>query len=69
VPDGGASGEEEQRLQHDIDKGIAAYDTHLGDMEFRKAMSELRPLWARANEYFDRSSRGRRSRPIPTTRR
>jgi methionyl-tRNA synthetase len=54
VPDGGADGSEEQRLRADIDAGIAALTARLGEMEFRKAAAELRALWARGNEYFDR---------------
>jgi methionyl-tRNA synthetase len=54
VPGGGVIGAEEERLQADIDKGIAEYSARLSEMEFRKAAGELRALWARGNEYFDR---------------
>ncbi len=54
VPAGGVAGEEEQRLRADVDAGIAAYTARLAEMEFRKAAAELRALWRRGNEYFDR---------------
>jgi methionyl-tRNA synthetase len=54
VPGGGAPGPEEERLHADIDEGIAALTARLSEMEFRKATAELRALWARGNEYFDR---------------
>ena len=54
VPDGGSPGSEEERLLKDLDKGIAALSERMAEMEFRKAASELRALWARGNEYFDR---------------
>ncbi|MHB8690705.1 MAG: methionine--tRNA ligase [Solirubrobacteraceae bacterium] len=54
VPNGGTPAAEEERLQTDIDRGIAEYGARLDEMEFRKAAAELRALWARSNEYFDR---------------
>jgi methionyl-tRNA synthetase len=54
VPAAGTPGEEEARLQADIDDGITEYTARLRDMEFRKAAGELRALWSRGNEYFDR---------------
>lgn len=54
VPGGGMPGPEEERLRADIDEGIAALTARLSEMEFRKAAAELRALWARGNEYFDR---------------
>ena len=54
VPAGGSPGEEEARLQVDVDAGIAALGARLEEMEFRKAAAELRALWSRGNEYFDR---------------
>jgi methionyl-tRNA synthetase len=54
VPTGGEPGEEEERLRTDIDAGLGALGERLAEMEFRKAMGELRALWSRANEYFDR---------------
>jgi methionyl-tRNA synthetase len=54
VPAGGVAGEQEARLRADIDAGLAAYTQRLSEMEFRKAAGELRALWSRGNEYFDR---------------
>jgi methionyl-tRNA synthetase len=54
VPEGGADGEAEAQLQREIDAGIAEYTARLSDLEFRKAAAELRALWSRGNEYFDR---------------
>jgi methionyl-tRNA synthetase len=54
VPHGGGDGPVERALQAEIDAGVAEYSARLKDLEFRKAATELRALWARGNEYFDR---------------
>ncbi len=52
VPDGGTYGPEEQALIDTLDKRIKAYNTHMDDMEVRKAASELRAIWVAGNEYL-----------------
>ncbi|WP_457648196.1 methionine--tRNA ligase [Profundibacter sp.] len=52
VPEGGTYGPEEQALIDTLDKRIAAYNTHMDDMEVRKAASELRAIWVAGNEYL-----------------
>ena len=52
IPAGGESGDAEARLQTELDQRIAAYTAHLEAMEFRKAFSELRAIWAAGNEYL-----------------
>ncbi len=53
VPEGGSPGEAEARLGEDIEAGLRELAGRLSEMEFRKAMAELRALWSRGNEYFD----------------
>ena len=53
VPVGGSPGPEELELIADLDAGMANYTELLARMEFRKAMAQLRDIWARGNEYFD----------------
>ena len=52
IPAGGEPDEAEARLQTELDQRIGAYTTHLEAMEFRKAFSELRAIWAAGNEYL-----------------
>ncbi|MEM0927946.1 MAG: methionine--tRNA ligase [Pseudomonadota bacterium] len=52
VPDGGAPGDAEARLDADLKARIAAYTEHLAAMEFRKACAELRAAWVLGNEYL-----------------
>ena len=52
VPEGGTYGPEEQALINTLDKRIIAYNTHMDDMEVRKAASELRAIWVAGNEYL-----------------
>ncbi|HGG63781.1 MAG TPA: methionine--tRNA ligase, partial [Rhodobacteraceae bacterium] len=52
VPEGGTYGPEEQALIDTLDKRIKAYNTHMDDMEVRKAASELRAIWVAGNEYL-----------------
>jgi methionyl-tRNA synthetase len=53
VPDGGISGEPEALLTADVDAAIERLTGHMDRLEMRKAMSELRAIWARSNEYFN----------------
>ena len=52
VPEGGTYGPEEQALIDTLGKRIKAYNTHMDDMEVRKAASELRAIWVAGNEYL-----------------
>nr|XP_061797971.1 methionine--tRNA ligase-like [Nerophis lumbriciformis] len=55
VPVGGEPGEAELALEKALQAGIDAYTAELETMQFRKAMRELRALWALGNDYFQRS--------------
>ena len=52
IPDGGSWGQAEADLAAELDRRIPAYAQYLEDMEFRKALSELRAIWAAGNEYL-----------------
>ena len=54
VPEGGAPGDAEQRLQDDCQRLTGGYREHLRHQEFRKAVQVLRELWATGNVYLDR---------------
>jgi methionyl-tRNA synthetase len=54
VPEGGEPGEAERQLADSLGKSIDEYTTLLGAMEFRKAMRELRAIWAQGNAYLVR---------------
>ena len=45
-------GEAEAALVADLDERIKAYTNYLEEMEFRKACTELRGIWAAGNEYL-----------------
>ena len=52
VPDGGVPGPLEEKLFTDLDTRLAALTGYYEAMEFRKAMSETRAIWAAGNEYL-----------------
>src|SRR6185503_3218430 len=56
VPEGGAYGEEEKALIADLDRRVAQYTEHMEEMEFRKALGELRAIWVSGNEYLTRAA-------------
>jgi methionyl-tRNA synthetase len=56
LPGEGAYGDEERALIGDLDKRVAVYAAHLEDMEFRKALTELRAIWVAGNEYLTRAA-------------
>jgi methionyl-tRNA synthetase len=56
VPGEGEYGDEERALIADLDKRVAIYGAHLEDMEFRKALTELRAIWVAGNEYLTRAA-------------
>ncbi|MEA2410183.1 MAG: methionyl-tRNA synthetase [Thermoleophilaceae bacterium] len=54
VPEGGEPGEAERQLADSLGKSVDEYTALLGAMEFRKAMRELRAIWAQGNAYLVR---------------
>ncbi len=56
VPDGGQPGHLEEKLAADLGAGIMAYGDHLEELEFRKALQELRALWVMGNEYLSEAA-------------
>ncbi len=54
VPEGGAPGDVEHRLQDSCQRLAEAYREHLRHQEFRKAVQVLRALWSTGNVYLDR---------------
>lgn len=54
VPAGGVPGAEEALLAADVDAAVGEYTALMAALEYRKAMSRLRAVWARGNAYFDR---------------
>ena len=52
VPTAGAYGANEENLIKELGERVAAYTKHLEEMEFRKAFTELRAIWAAGNEYL-----------------
>ncbi len=52
LPEGGAYGEAETRLIADLTTKIRAYESHMADMDVRKAANELRGIWVAGNEYL-----------------
>ncbi|MDE2162595.1 MAG: methionine--tRNA ligase [Alphaproteobacteria bacterium] len=56
VPAEGNYGAEEAALASELDRRIAQYDEHLEQVEFRKALAELRAIWVAGNEYLTRAA-------------
>lgn len=52
VPEGGESGEAERQLARDLDAKMAEYTSHMEEMQYRKALSDLRAMWVLGNEYL-----------------
>ncbi len=52
VPEGGEWTDLEVALASDLDQRITEYVRCLEEMEFRKAVTQLRAIWARGNEYL-----------------
>lgn len=52
VPEEGAYGEAEKALIADLDSRIAKLGAFLDDLEYRKALAELRAIWVAGNEYL-----------------
>ncbi|MDE2500498.1 MAG: methionine--tRNA ligase [Alphaproteobacteria bacterium] len=56
VPAEGNYGAEEAALASELDRRIAQYAEHLEQVEFRKALAELRAIWVAGNEYLTRAA-------------
>ncbi len=52
VPDGGAYGPDEHRTIKEVAARVRAYETHMDQIELRKASVELREIWTLGNTYF-----------------
>ena len=55
VPGDGSETEEEENLKKTLSGMLADYDKYLSEMQFRKAMAELRAIWVEGNNYFARN--------------
>ncbi len=56
VPEGGSYGPAEQALIARLQTGLDAYQTHMDNIEIRKASAELRALWVAGNEYLQEAA-------------
>jgi methionyl-tRNA synthetase len=56
VPGEGSYGAEEAALIADLDRRIGQYGDYLEQLEFRKALGELRAVWVAGNEYLTRAA-------------
>jgi methionyl-tRNA synthetase len=56
LPGEGEYGDEEKALAKELDERVAQYTRLLDDMEFRKALGELRAIWVAGNEYLTRAA-------------
>jgi methionyl-tRNA synthetase len=56
VPGEGEYGDEEKALIAELDKRVAQYGAYMEDIEFRKALAELRAIWVAGNEYLTRAA-------------
>lgn len=53
IPDGGAPGPAERELAEESGRRLDAYRSAMREMDFRRAMRELRALWKLGNAYID----------------
>jgi methionyl-tRNA synthetase len=56
VPAGGESGADEHALWRRVEAGVESYTRFMEEMRFRRALPELRSLWASGNEYLNRAA-------------
>ena len=56
VPEGGSYGADEKALIDDLDRRVAHYAEFMEQMEFRKALAELRAIWVLGNEYLTKAA-------------
>ena len=56
LPGEGDYGAEEDALANELDLRVNQYTKYLEEMEFRKALAELRAIWVAGNEYLTRAA-------------
>ncbi len=56
VPDGGVSGGHETWIIDEISRRLPVMIDHFNTREFRKALGEMRAIWAAGNEYLTRAA-------------
>jgi len=56
VPGEGEYGAEEQALIAELERRVAQYTEYMEQIEFRKALGELRAIWVAGNEYLTRAA-------------
>ncbi|GHA95506.1 methionine--tRNA ligase [Algimonas arctica] len=56
VPDGGEAGEDEAWVVDEVNTRLALMVSYFEAREFRKALSEMRAIWAAGNEYLTRAA-------------
>ncbi len=56
VPDGGTYGPLETTLIDTLSTRLQAYETHMDNVEVRKAAAELRAIWVAGNEYLQEAA-------------
>lgn len=52
LPAGGEAGDREHLLAKALNERLENYNTHMDDLQVRKAMQELRAIWVMGNEYL-----------------
>jgi methionyl-tRNA synthetase len=52
LPAGGEIGGRERELANALNERLASYNTHMEDLQVRKALQELRAIWVMGNEYL-----------------
>ena len=56
VPGEGEYGDEERALIAELDRRVGQYTEYLEQIEYRKALGELRAIWVAGNEYLTRAA-------------
>ncbi len=56
VPEGGAPGKLEDELAADLERSLASYTHCLEQLQFRRALADLRSIWTLGNAYMDRAA-------------
>ncbi|MGB6230101.1 MAG: methionine--tRNA ligase [Litorimonas sp.] len=56
VPDGGVLGGHEQWVMDEVSRRLPLMMAHFDAREFRKALAEMRAIWAAGNEYLTRAA-------------
>ena len=56
VPDGGLSGGHEEWVIDEVSRRLPLMVDHFNTRDFRKALSEMRAIWAAGNEYLTRAA-------------